>query len=199
MTRASSGRVLRPPSGGAFLFDAGSLSLDFVHSGGIGRWAVFESLHEPLDLVRWLAEPPLGLPRELAATEDDLADARSLRHAMSLVVRAVAAGARPPTDAVDAVNAAAASPTLAPQLDPRTGERAWAQPVTVHRALAALARDLVQVLTGPSASRIRECAADDCQLVFVDVSRSGRRRWCAMQRCGNRAKVRTHRSRTADA
>jgi hypothetical protein len=31
--------------------------------------------------------------------------------------------------------------------------------------------------------------------VFEDTSRGGRRRWCDMQSCGNRAKVRRFRSR----
>ena len=41
--------------------------------------------------------------------------------------------------------------------------------------------------------RIRKCAADDCVLHFVDVSRGGDRRWCSMAACGNRSKVRRHR------
>ena len=33
-------------------------------------------------------------------------------------------------------------------------------------------------------------AAEDCGWLFLDTSRSGRRRWCSMQSCGNRAKAR---------
>ncbi|WFR67367.1 CGNR zinc finger domain-containing protein [Curtobacterium flaccumfaciens] len=35
--------------------------------------------------------------------------------------------------------------------------------------------------------------------MFYDSSRGGTRRWCSMQRCGNRAKVRAHRARRATA
>ncbi|ERK71913.1 hypothetical protein N136_01733, partial [Leifsonia aquatica ATCC 14665] len=63
------------------------------------------------------------------------------------------------------------------------------------QALGTIARDAVR-LFGPEADgRIRECSADDCDLVYLDTSRSGNRRWCSMQRCGNRAKVRAHRAR----
>ena len=41
----------------------------------------------------------------------------------------------------------------------------------------------------------RICANDACRWVFEDTSRGGRRRWCDMQSCGNRAKVRRFRSR----
>ncbi len=70
---------------------------------------------------------------------------------------------------------------------------------TAPAALATLARDAVDLFGGPLASRIRVCAAADCGLLLVDTSRPGRRRWCSMQRCGNRAKIREHRAlRTAD-
>jgi len=41
------------------------------------------------------------------------------------------------------------------------------------------------------------CGADNCALIYLDTSRPGNRRWCSMERCGNRAKVRGHRSRSA--
>jgi predicted RNA-binding Zn ribbon-like protein len=47
------------------------------------------------------------------------------------------------------------------------------------------------------AGRIRQCAAHNCYLTFLDTSRPDSRRWCSMERCGNRAKVRAaHRART---
>jgi predicted RNA-binding Zn ribbon-like protein len=44
--------------------------------------------------------------------------------------------------------------------------------------------------------RIRRCAGPTCVLLFLDVSKSGRRRWCDMAVCGNRAKVAAHHART---
>jgi predicted RNA-binding Zn ribbon-like protein len=44
--------------------------------------------------------------------------------------------------------------------------------------------------------RIRRCASPTCVLLFLDVSKSGRRRWCDMAICGNRAKVAAHHART---
>jgi predicted RNA-binding Zn ribbon-like protein len=67
----------------------------------------------------------------------------------------------------------------------------------VRGALAAVARDAVDLLSGPLAGRIRECGADDCALLFVDASRPGRRRWCSMEACGNRAKAAAFRRREA--
>jgi predicted RNA-binding Zn ribbon-like protein len=43
--------------------------------------------------------------------------------------------------------------------------------------------------------RVRRCAGPTCVLLFLDVSKSGRRRWCDMAACGNRAKVAAHHAR----
>lgn len=47
-------------------------------------------------------------------------------------------------------------------------------------------------LLGDRSDRIRSCEHDDCTLWFVDTSKAGRRRWCTMDRCGNRAKAQRH-------
>ncbi len=43
--------------------------------------------------------------------------------------------------------------------------------------------------------RVRRCAGPRCGRVFYDATRNGRRRWCDMATCGNRAKAARHRAR----
>ncbi len=62
-------------------------------------------------------------------------------------------------------------------------------------ALARVTQPLVEAIAGHSTDRFRICANDGCRWVFEDTSRGGRRRWCDMTTCGNRAKVRRYRSR----
>lgn len=62
-------------------------------------------------------------------------------------------------------------------------------------ALASLVQPLVGAIAAGHTSRFRICANDGCRWVFEDTSRAGRRRWCDMSSCGNRAKVRRFRSR----
>src|SRR4051812_42850054 len=42
-------------------------------------------------------------------------------------------------------------------------------------------------------SRVRRCADPRCGRVFQDETKNGRRRWCDMSTCGNRAKAARHR------
>ena len=62
-------------------------------------------------------------------------------------------------------------------------------------ALARLAEPLVHAIATGETDRFRICANDECRYAFLDESRAGRRRWCDMSTCGNRAKVARHRAR----
>lgn len=194
-TSLPSGRVVvHPITGAPFRFDGGAACVDFAFSGGIGEHAVFETIHTPDDLRAWLAAEPLQLDVGPLG-EADLERARLVRHAVFTVVRARAAGeAELPADAVAVLNGAAAHPPLVPVLA-ADGRVERAGPVTLDQVLSSFARELVDLVAGPLADRIRECAADNCALTFVDASRPGTRRWCSMERCGNRHKVRAHRAR----
>ena len=197
MRASASGRVLEDPRGGSFRFDAGAVCLDFAHSGGEGRYAVFETLHEPADLGHWLAQPPLAAVMTVPVTSRELAAAKALRQAIWDAAHARAARRPLPAGALVAINRAAASAPLVPELAAGGTTAGWAAPVRARQALSTLAREMIELLSGPLSERIRECASDDCPLVFVDSSRPGARRWCAMERCGNRHKLRALRARRA--
>jgi predicted RNA-binding Zn ribbon-like protein len=82
----------------------------------------------------------------------------------------------------------------------REFERAIELRETLHRLFDAesqdktpAARDLAgDLLAGPRLDRVRRCANPECGWLFLDDSRAGKRRWCSMQSCGNRAKARRH-------
>ncbi|MGH9214255.1 MAG: CGNR zinc finger domain-containing protein [Acidimicrobiales bacterium] len=73
-------------------------------------------------------------------------------------------------------------PSLVPAVD---GIRAG-----LARVLAAVA-----ALSPDEWARLKVCPAGDCQWVFYDESRNSSRRWCSMEGCGNRSKVRSYRER----
>ena len=179
----ATGQWLTPSGERRFWFDSGALSLDFAHSG-----------EQSVDgLAAWLLERFESLAPD--TTERDLMDAAGLRDAIARLARASADAASPEPDDIDMVNLFAATPDVPPSL---SGGRRQAGRTRVRtgQALATIARDAVtlfgqQQLDG----RIRECAAEDCGLVFYDESRTNNRRWCSMQRCGNRAKIRAFRAK----
>ena len=192
LTRGT-GQWMEPADGQRWWFDSGSLALDFAYTGGLDRDA--EETHPVRDahsLNAWLAERfPEVAP---TAGEREFRDARTLRSAIGRLARQASLAETLSPDDVDVVNLFAATPDIPPVLagGARQAGRAKARP---HQALGSIARDAVRLFGPDVDGRIRECSADDCDLVYLDTSRSGTRRWCSMQRCGNRAKVRAHRAR----
>jgi predicted RNA-binding Zn ribbon-like protein len=176
-----------------FHFKSGRLCLDFVATVG-ERWRRgFERLRTPEDLGRWLVEASL-LDSAAPVEPSQLAEARRLRESIYRVARRAGKG-RPDRRDVREINRWAADPPLVPRLavDGRTVK--WIAERPVEASLATIARDAADLVSGPLAARVRECAAPDCALLFVDTSRPGRRRWCSMDACGNRIKTAAYRRR----
>ncbi|HSE42156.1 MAG TPA: CGNR zinc finger domain-containing protein [Acidobacteriota bacterium] len=67
--------------------------------------------------------------------------------------------------------------------------RCIADPLEFDSFLWPVIHSAVQLLTGSDADRIRRCAQDYCDWLFLDESKRGNRRWCDMSICGNRAKA----------
>ncbi|WP_405061824.1 CGNR zinc finger domain-containing protein [Kribbella sp. NBC_01505] len=68
----------------------------------------------------------------------------------------------------------------------------WELPEDLARPLDQLALLAAELLTSPERAHVRTCPG--CGWLFLDAR--GRRRWCSMATCGNRAKVRAHAART---
>ncbi|MFF8934939.1 CGNR zinc finger domain-containing protein [Streptomyces paradoxus] len=190
------GLTLVSGEGKPYRFDPGALCLELTTTGGPGFFARWEVLHEPSDLVTWAGRSRLPDGLDLTVSAGELERARTLRDAVLLLASDRAHGRPLHTPHLDAVNAAAAAPPLVARIE-ADGTRSWAPGATGSHLLATVARDAIDLFTGPCADRIRECGAHNCYLLFVDTSRPGRRRWCAMEHCGNREKVRAHRARHA--
>jgi predicted RNA-binding Zn ribbon-like protein len=72
----------------------------------------------------------------------------------------------------------------------------WDTPAQLDRVLWPIAQSAAELLTSGQLGRVRECEGHNgCGWLFLDTSKNGRRRWCDMRVCGNRAKARRHRQR----
>ncbi|MCP2637024.1 CGNR zinc finger domain-containing protein [Microbacterium sp. HD4P20] len=65
------------------------------------------------------------------------------------------------------------------------------------RVLVEAALAFVDVIRADQYDRIRVCAADDCDSVYVDYSKNGSKRYCDTGNCGNRMNVNAYRRRKA--
>jgi predicted RNA-binding Zn ribbon-like protein len=67
-----------------------------------------------------------------------------------------------------------------------------AEEADLRQVLWPVIQSAAELVTSPDVARIRECGAPDCNWLFLDHSRGGRRKWCDMSTCGNRAKARRY-------
>lgn len=79
------------------------------------------------------------------------------------------------------------------QLVAADGGASWELPEDLAQPLDQVALLAGELLTGPSRAHVRLCPGESCGWLFLD--QRGRRRWCSMATCGNRAKVRAHAAR----
>ena len=127
----------------------------------------------------------------------DLARVHAVRAALREVADSVAEQRAPRIGALDTVNRALHARQVIELLPAPDGVAVDHRHVgdPIDDALARLADPLVVELTAGHPERIRICDNDRCRWVFYDTSRTGRRRWCDMTTCGNRAKAARHRAR----
>jgi predicted RNA-binding Zn ribbon-like protein len=65
------------------------------------------------------------------------------------------------------------------------------------RIMVEAAMAFVDVIRSDEYERVRVCAADDCDAVYIDYSRNGSKRYCDTGNCGNRMNVNAYRRRKA--
>ena len=186
------GQWFTSSDGHRWWFDSGALALDFAYTGAMGDNPAWETLHAASDLSAWLDERFDDV--DTTASDRELTDALALRAAIARTATAFSRGGDATADDVDIINLFAATPDIPPVL-PGGRRQAGRGRARVGQTLSAMAREAVELFSSEERERIRECAASDCSIVFYDESRSNNRRWCSMQRCGNRAKVRKHRNK----
>jgi predicted RNA-binding Zn ribbon-like protein len=186
-----SGRDRRSP----WVWYGGRPSLDLVNTRRDRHGDGMEHLNTAPDLADWLAAA--GTPAARLGDVDDalLADAIALREATDACVTAAIARRRPPAEAIATLNEwLADSPPMALRVSGQVAVLSSdEQPQSARRALQLVAVDAAHLLGTADRALVRICPGQHCGGRFLDNSPAGRRRWCSMAVCGNRAKAARHR------
>ena len=180
--------------------DGGAPCLDFVNTAS-GRTAgpLRERLHGYADVVTiaervGVLERSEGRRLRAAAAAGPAKAARVHARAVALREAIFRLFARDePSEEDLALVAAEAGEALSARRLEVTGEGyrfTWPESDDLARALWPLAASAAELLTSEAHGRVKECAADNCNWLFLDESRNRSRRWCDMAVCGNRAKAR---------
>lgn len=126
-----------------------------------------------------------------------LARVIALREAIYRIFKAVIEGWEVPAHALDLLNSELRIARGREKLiaDPHFRWTWNLDPPALDRVLWPVARSAAEILTSTEVKRVGQCPGEACGWLFLDTSRSRRRRWCDMADCGNIAKVRRFRRR----
>lgn len=193
----------------SFELSGGALCLDFANTWGDREREDQEHLHGYGDLLafaqqagvidsdqRRTLERRAGLEPEGA--EAVYSSARELRDAIYRLLSAVADSARPAEEDLERLNRALPDALAGLRIERVAGDGdsfVWSRADGIESLEAPLwpiVRSAAELLTSDRLGRVRECDGASCTWLFLDQSRNRSRRWCSMETCGNRAKVRRH-------
>lgn len=203
-------RAHEDPPEHVFDLSGGALCLDFANTIGDRPSGLNERLASYTDLLSWGRQAGTidtvlagRLERRAKRHGSQAADvfekAIALRECLYRIFSAVAAGHRPAVRDLTTLNDALTR--VFPYRRVVEGEDGFAwewsgPPTALERVLWPVLQSAAELLTSNEIHQVRECNSDRCTWLFIDRSRTHRRRWCDMKTCGNRAKARRHYQRT---
>ncbi|MFF3331433.1 CGNR zinc finger domain-containing protein [Streptomyces sp. NPDC002888] len=158
-----------------------------------GGLALIESLVNTLDVETGTdALDTADARRRFGLTEDDLPYARELRESLRATLLAHA-GHLPHRTVTPLGDLLAAAPLLV-TVDARDGSARLA-PGDAGPLPSRVAAAVAEALVASTWTRLKACEAVTCHWAYYDRSPAGRSRWCSMQVCGARAKMRRYRAK----
>ena len=157
-----------------------------------------EELGSPRELAAWLAANDLAAVGT-RATRADLDRAVALRESLRAVLLSHNGGPDAPADAVSTLDEAARRARV--RLRFPEGTRTVLEPDAggVDGALGRLLAIVHASIADGTWSRLKACREDSCEWAFYDHTKNRSGAWCDMGVCGNRAKARAFRERTAES
>ncbi|HEY1271990.1 MAG TPA: CGNR zinc finger domain-containing protein [Terriglobales bacterium] len=188
-----------------FQLTAGHVVLDFANTlDNRGRPNEKELLGGYRDLTAFAQQTGLissaeaqfmvrAAERNPVPAERALRRARELREAVFAIFSGIATGHAIPPAALEQLNnvvrEAGGNRVLARGEDHFHWQ--WLQKdEPLHWILWPIALGAAALLASDDMAKVRSCAAETCDWLFLDHSKNRSRRWCDMKVCGNRNKVR---------
>ncbi|MFF4794681.1 CGNR zinc finger domain-containing protein [Streptomyces sp. NPDC001276] len=162
-------------------------------SSAPGGLALVESLVNTLDIETGADSLDTAEGRaRLGIPEAELPQARELRE--SLRAALLAHAGHPPHRTVTPLGELLAGAPLLVAVDARDGSATLA-PADDGPLLSRVAAAVAEALVAGTWARLKACEAVTCHWAYYDRSPAGRGRWCSMQVCGARAKMRRYRAK----
>ncbi|MCB2425579.1 CGNR zinc finger domain-containing protein [Methylophaga pinxianii] len=179
-----------------YIFVGNNLSIDFINTEVKGKGGLIDLLRSENDVMEWLEQANIEADLRQGVELDELLQFRAkARHALNQIID---------DERLDEVSITSFNDYLKNykthyqlevssegyQLNNHKNYSSTAD------LIGLFAYELANLLASDQRLHLKRCLNPDCVLMFVDNSRSHKRRWCSMDICGNRAKVSKHYQKT---
>ncbi len=186
-----------------FLFVGNHLALDFLNTCPAQNGEPLELLPDFTAVLRWFHGAGLLSSRQVhdlqrqwggsACAREVAAAMRKLRENLREAIIAWEDTGKLHRCTSDELNQVMTEHPMLTRLKRNTNEvmtEVWFEASQPEELFAPLAYSAAVLFASVERSRVRKCG--HCVLHFYDTSKKGTRRWCSMQLCGNRLKVRAY-------
>jgi len=181
-----------------FVFIGNHFIVDFVNTRKNVKKERTELLNGLSDLMRWLEFT--GKQKVVSGSIDSLQPARQkeifqvilsfrsrLEHAFEQIVHG-----QIPASFIEELNQELAEYSGHYQLELQDSSVALVRHYTISQLPALFLEEAAAFLASFKSPNLKKCENTTCILYFYDTSRNQKRRWCSMEKCGNRVKVNQH-------
>lgn len=175
----------------------GTAWINLVNTTYFSNKQKIDILVDPSSTFQWLEENNLLRESDSLALENEelldslIVELHSLRHLSKMILSDLEQQGKFSLNTTDQfkrlVKQVNVSLTIVPEHDKL---KLASEGITARdHVLYNIVYSIIHTLDSISINRIRKCEHQECSLYFVDKSKSGKRRWCSMELCGNRKKA----------
>jgi len=184
-----------------FLWVGNDPSIDFINTDIVLEGKPVDLLQSPEDYLAWLGAAGIDMrqtSRAPGAMHQGFQQAKEFRGKLREAYEQLVKTATVPHSILTAVNAYISKSRRPAELRTR-GSSFELYPYWLAEKAADYVAPLAWAFAGFLATadldRIRKCQNPECVLFFYDTSKSGSRRWCSLDICGNKMRMAASRER----
>lgn len=173
----------------------GSLWVNLLNTKRFVGGEVIDILDQQNLLIAWLKENDVPLNGDRNADENEIEKLKGLRGNFNAIMREFTEGI-PLREMESLRNINKALESIPAILNAAFSENETTMEFHACEHQEELTLQVIQSFLNTCKSygleRVRQCAHEECILYFLDLSKSGKRKWCSMETCGNRKKAAKH-------
>lgn len=183
-----------------FIFVGNNLAVDFVNTELVESGSNVDLLRSAKDFLTWAVAA--GFSTKKSAQTLAFEELVAFRQALRSVFLSCMDNNRASRERLGVINDMLRYHRDEKRLTLKDGglsfESAQEHP-TSEQLIGLIAYEAAMLLSSKQSLRLKHCSNPKCILIFLDVSKSNKRRWCSMDTCGNRSKVANHYSKSKEA